>query len=568
MLPIKFNKDNFTCLIYIVILSCVHYSFASTDKEIDSLKKQLTHHDKDDILKVDLLNETGYEYWIVNPNQSILYGKRALKLSKKLNYEKGIAFANRVIGVAFWAQGHQDEALQYLIASQNTYKKIKDTEGVTNTILNIGMVYADLEQYDKSLNYYNKAVQKFMSLELTGRVATTFTKMGTIFINQDRIEEAKKYLNNALEIHTKNNFMYGIAEAHNRLGLLYIKKNQRTQAYYHIHRSMLLGEQILDIDGLTSNYILLGKIQRLDNDLELAEKNLNKGLKKAKNNHLKKQELAAYKELKELRKQQNEPEKALVFSDLYIKLKDSIFNMEKSKQIAYLEFENQLQKKEKEVQLLKTKEKIDKLINYILIIGIIIILLIIYIVFKSFKKDKELLQKDQQLLISNNALSKKALENSQLKQKQLKRQLNFKNKELTSYALNFVKKNEISQQLLEKLTSIKNVHAEERDLLINETIEIIKRNLSTDKDWEDFKMIFEKVHTNFYSKLIAKHPDLKNNDLKICSLTRLNLNIKETANILGISPESVKTARYRLRKKLELKPKQEIITYLIDIENS
>ncbi|WP_188112154.1 tetratricopeptide repeat protein [Aquimarina sp. RZ0] len=531
------------------------------------MKKKLSLHHKDDRLKVDVLNEIGYEYWIINPDQSISYGKKALVLSKKLRYQKGIAFANRVIGVAFWAQGYQNEALQYLIKSQNAYEKIEDTEGIANTNLNIGMVYADLEQYEKSLNYYNMAIHKFTSLDLTDRVATTFTKMGSIFIIQNRLEEAKKYLNNALDIHTQNNFTYGIAEAHNRLGLFYIKENKKTQAYYHINTSMLLGQKILDIDGLTSNYILLGKIHRLDNDLELAEKNLRKGLEKAEENNLKKQELAAYEELKELKKQQNNPAAALLFSDRYIKLKDSIFNIEKAKQIAYLEFENQLQKKEKEVQLLRTKEKIDKLINYALLTGIFIIFLIIYFVFKSFKKNKELLQKDQELLITNNALAQQALENSKLKQKQLKQQLNSKNKELTSYALNFVKKNEISQQLLDKLISMKAIPVEKRDLVINETIEIIKRNLSTDKDWEDFKMVFEKVHTDFYSKLIARHPNLKNNDLKICSLTRLNLNIKETASILGISPESVKTARYRLRKKLGLQPKQEIVTYLIDIEN-
>jgi len=81
-------------------------------------------------------------------------------------------------------------------------------------------------------------------------------------------------------------------------------------------------------------------------------------------------------------------------------------------------------------------------------------------------------------------------------------------------------------------------------------------------------MVFEQVHTDFYAKLISKHPDLRTNDLKICSLTRLNLNIKETASILGISPASVKTARYRLRKKLQLEPNQEIISYLINLENN
>ncbi len=40
--------------------------------------------------------------------------------------------------------------------------------------------------------------------------------------------------------------------------------------------------------------------------------------------------------------------------------------------------------------------------------------------------------------------------------------------------------------------------------------------------------------------------------MKLCALIKLQLNLKESAAVLGISPESVKTARYRLRKKLDI----------------
>ena len=78
----------------------------------------------------------------------------------------------------------------------------------------------------------------------------------------------------------------------------------------------------------------------------------------------------------------------------------------------------------------------------------------------------------------------------------------------------------------------------------------IKQHANIDRNWEDFKRYFEEVHTDFYNNLKLKHPDLSPNDLKICSLTRLNLNIKETASILGISPESAKTAPLQAPKKV------------------
>ncbi|UOB16693.1 tetratricopeptide repeat protein [Abyssalbus ytuae] len=560
--------NQFIVSVFLGILFVTHVGFASDkNKKIDSLKNCLSSHFVENSEKVDLLNEIGYEYWIINPNESVKYGNQALELSEQLNYKSGLARSKRIIGVAHWAQGNLNSGLQYLMESHEVYSNLKDAEGQANTMLNIGMIYADLDLYEMAFRNYNEAINKFTSLNLNSRIATAYTKMAGIFINQGKLEEAKKYLLYSLEIHKQNNFKYGIAEVHSKLGSLYLKKNDTELAYSHIQLSMLLGEQILDIDGLINNYILLGRINRINNQLAVANKDINVALSRAKENHLKKYELMAYDELSQLKKLQGKPEEALQYIHLYIKLKDSLFNIQKAKQIAYLEFENQLQKKEREVVMLKSKDRTDKLIKFMLFVVIVLILLITFIFYKNHKKNKELLQKEQQLLGSKNELAKHALENSKLKEKELIQELEFKNKELTSYAINFLQKNEILQSIQDKVNLMEKKLGEALPELKQLKV-TIRKYLSVDKEWEDFKIVFEKVHGNFYSKLLARHPDLKANDLKICSLTMLNLNIKETAGIMGISPESAKTARYRLRKKLRLKPGQEILNYLIEVEKS
>ncbi|MBQ0732861.1 tetratricopeptide repeat protein [Aquimarina celericrescens] len=562
---------NLTVGIVIGVLFSLNLTYAvEKTKTIDSLLQQLNLHKENDMARVDLLNAIGFEYWIINANESIVFGKKALRLSSTLSYVDGLAKANRIIGVAHWAQGNLNRALEYLNTSHEFYKKIQDRTGLANTRLNIGMVYADLKEYEKALHHYEQAINEFTALGLKGRIATTFTKIGTILIEQHKDAEALQYLTDALQMHIANNFTYGIAEAHNRLGVLYLHKNEIEQASYHIKKSMELGSVVNDIDGLTNNLIIYGKILRLSDHLDQAVIKLNKGLELAKENNLKKYELSAYDELKELKKQQYKPEEALLFYDKYVTLKDSLFNSEKSKQIAYLEFENELDRKDKELLALKAQEKKDSLIKIILILGFIIISICGYIIFiiskQRAKKSKELSAKNQELLESAYILTQKDLENSELKQQELKRQLDFKNKELTSYTLNFIKKNEVVQQLKSTIQDIKKSSSIEEDKLIADLNKIIRKNLSIDRDWEDFTRFFEDAHQGFYTKLKSKHQDLSTNDLKICSLVRLNLNIKETASILGISPESVKTARYRLRKKLGLDPQQEILTYLLQLE--
>jgi AraC family transcriptional regulator, chitin signaling transcriptional activator len=40
--------------------------------------------------------------------------------------------------------------------------------------------------------------------------------------------------------------------------------------------------------------------------------------------------------------------------------------------------------------------------------------------------------------------------------------------------------------------------------------------------------------------------------MQLCAYVKLNLNTKEIARLMNITPESVNTHRYRLRKKLAL----------------
>lgn len=543
---------------------CINLTFATQkSKKIDSLRNLAEAYMDEDTIKVNLLNTIGYEYWIMDANESINFGSKALQLAEKLSYPKGIARANRVVGVAYWAQGNLTQALLFLNNAYKAYESIHDKEGIANSTLNIGMVYADLKEYKKAQQYYERAINEFTALGLKGRIATTFTKIGTMLVEQRKYEEALKYLTDALKMHTDTNFTYGIAEAHNKLGILYLYKNEIEQAYYHINRSKDLGSKVSDTDGLTNNLILHGKILRLSGKLDEAVKEISMGLRLAKENNLKKYELFAYEELKEIKKLQSKPEEAYYFYDKYIVLRDSLFNLEKSKQIAYIEFANELEKKDKELVSFKAQEKKDDIIQLILVLSVIIITIsgcFIYII--SVQRAK----KSSQLAVNKKELLKKELENSELKQKELKQQLDFKNKELSTYTLNFIKKNEIVQNIQQTIQKIKKSPSVEKTKLIADLNKIVRKNISIDKDWEDFSRFFEDAHQGFYVSLKSKHPDLSTNDLKICSLIRLNLNVKEMAGILGISPDSARTARYRLRKKLQLAPEQEIFSYLVQLE--
>ncbi|WOD44073.1 tetratricopeptide repeat protein [Hwangdonia lutea] len=535
-----------------------------SQQKIDSLKTVLANQTSKSETYVDLVNALGYNYWIVDPNESLKYGKQALNLADSLNYLSGKSKANRVLGVAYWSQGNHLDAIKHLNDALEQNKNLNDAEGVANTTLNLAMVYAALDEDEKALAMYDDAITQFTALNLESRIATTYTKIGSVYIKQGRLYDAKEYLTNALKMHTKANFNYGIAEAHNRLGILYVEQGEKEQAYYHIEKSIVYGRKVNDTDGMTSNLIQYGKLLMLDKAFDTAEQHLVLAIKRAKEHNLKRYELEAYKALKELKKQEGKPEEALGYYDKYVALKDSIFNSEKTMRISALEFNNQIEAKEKELELLAEKERTNNTIKWSLIVGLVGLMFFTIFYFLNFKKR---IAQRRELQITKEEFNKTELENAKLKQHELTQELEYKNKELTSYTLNFVQKSELFQQLKEKIEALKTATPKQHDRIIRELNQVVKQHINIDRNWEDFKRYFEEVHTGFIAQLKEKHPNLSTNDLRICALTRLNLNIKESATILGITPESVKTARYRLRKKLNLEPNQELLSYFLKLEN-
>ena len=155
-----------------------------------------------------------------------------------------------------------------------------------------------------------------------------------------------------------------------------------------------------------------------------------------------------------------------------------------------------------------------------------------------------------------------------LQEMQLQQELEAKNKQLASYAINFIRKNELIESLKANLAQLKKGPHLDSTRQLNDMNRLLESSGQIDREWEDFKRQFEEVHKDFYKMLKDHYPSLTNSELKLCTLLKLNMNAKEAAAIMGISPDSVKKARHRLRKKLALAPEMNLVDHIISMENN
>ncbi|HMR18126.1 MAG TPA: hypothetical protein PKA53_02400, partial [Sphingobacterium sp.] len=116
---------------------------------------------------------------------------------------------------------------------------------------------------------------------------------------------------------------------------------------------------------------------------------------------------------------------------------------------------------------------------------------------------------------------------------------------LNSFAENIQEKNRLIENLEERLGRN---HLMDNSVLVQLQQSIIL----TEEDWQDFKILFEQVHSGFLYRLKEKHPIISPAETRYLSLAKLHFSTKEMAAALGVSNQSIRTNWYRIRKKLDL----------------
>lgn len=117
----------------------------------------------------------------------------------------------------------------------------------------------------------------------------------------------------------------------------------------------------------------------------------------------------------------------------------------------------------------------------------------------------------------------------------------------TEYLENKNKQISILENELEviKITTSRHLNDEKRKLQ-----EMLSTHLMTDENWNAFKREFINQYTDFYNAIMENFPELKESNLKIIMLQKLDFNNYEMSNLLGVTIDAVKKSKQRLKKKL------------------
>ncbi|MBW7912184.1 MAG: tetratricopeptide repeat protein [Taibaiella sp.] len=535
----------FTAPLLLLLFLYSRYPGAQTiPKKLDSLKSKLTSAAAD-TNKVLLLCEISLNYYQADPEEGIVYGRKALALAKKLRYDYGIIKSHNVIARCYAIRNNYPEALLHFKSALAGAERMKSPRMIAILSVSLGAVYSDKGEYEKALDYLMKAKRSYEEAGIDNTLSL-YNNIGYLHFKQKKYREALKWYLAGIESGKR---IDGATDEKIRLysnaGSTYIGVDNYDSALIYLYTALEKQEKSGDLRGsaVTSNAIadaylaiVINAPANLSDSLHENKKNLEKAYRRMQQSMTLSRELGLkdlvlevysnYVDYYELQKNYID---AYKYYHRYILLRDSLRDINEEKRFAKIEAEF----------LFTHKTDSLKYLNSI--------------------KDRKLEQRRTErnglvvlaamiagmslLFVNRQKLKRKMAEQTAKNIRERAQQ------HIDSLARSISEKNELIERVsaeLEKRVKTGEVAGSEYDLLH----EMKQAILLTDQQWETFKNDFEKIHKGYITRLREKIPDITPAETRFFVLSKLRLSNKEMAGMLGISTQAIRVMKHRIMKKL------------------
>ena len=469
-----------------------------------------------------------------------------LSVSQKLNYRYDEVLY--MLSVACYQTDRLSKALQYIEESIELQKNDPDKVKVAETLSFYANILDYTGDYETALEALSKAMALQRKFKNKSSLSFTYMRMGNIYRKFLKgSDRSLIYYNKALKLSMETGNDYMIASSYGCLANAYLyKKNHTASADYYLKASAIF-EKTGNRHYLATALLGLGTVYReLDKDKESADC-LKKALTVIKGSHNLSLETSLSLNLAITFLKTDDVRNAMKYYNRSITLIKKV----KDKTLAsklYQGFSEVYAQKNDFEKAYSHFKKYHDLYSEI------------------FREESDRVNKILKLKLEKEKSEKEA-EIYKLKTRELQYEIEMKTKELNAMASYLSQKNEFVKNLVENVKSdFSELKLEEKiGSFIGKAVKKAESASSINDDLKRFEGELDKFSFEFIEKLSKKYASLTRVELKICSMIKINLSTKEIANLLYLSVRTVENHKYRIAKKLKIKPSQNFITFLNSI---
>lgn len=526
-------------------------SAQTTQQKIDSLKQVLLVA-KDDTNKVLLLAELSLEYSKINLDTSRAFATQALTLSEKKQYSYGQLKANNLIGRSYALQNNIPFALRYYNTALTIARSQKNPARIAAMAVAISALYTQNADWDKSYQYLMVAKEAYEKAGIP-YPNSLYINMGYYYTAREDHKEAISWFKKAVENEEKKTTPGpDLAQLYGNIGGELIILNEYHNALSYLYKALELNTAMGNDKGIAFNlsgigtayagaYGNYGKLPDSMKDgrklLAKAERYLLDALQLNNKIGLRDNKLDIYNWLSFVGEKKQDYKQAFIWQAAYTKLKDSIKGADVQKEIAHVEAEFRVQKTTdslkytsglKDIEIKRNKLQRNAVIALILMTGLITVMFI----------NRQKLKHHNKLIIVE--AEKKRVEELARTQ-------------LAEFTSSIQEKNRLIEQFTAEIEKYQALPCSNELPGRADYLDTLRRSvILTDEQWAEFQALFEKVDPGYIGRVRTKFPDITAAEMRFVLLTKLGLNNKEMAAMLGVSNDAVRVSKYRLLKKIQL----------------
>lgn len=538
-----------------LIISCLFVLSGKSQKKADSVQidliiKQFEKLGDNPKKMAEYISEFEHEYLERYSQQLFPYIKKEyddLEKNKSLPLELKFEVIY-LLKTNYYIMGYFDKAAKLSYEMLNIATEVNDSLLLYYSYSSVADIEVEMGNEESALDFLLLA-KKYATIHKEAH-AQTYIDLGRLYLYMPEFELAKENILRGTELAKESEDYFQLAYGYSVLMDYYTLTEELDTAlkYYSKVDSVIKSSHFLETSGLLVNVsIRAANIYKTKGEYEKSGEYFEQVYRIAQEANDRYTLSVIYDDWSDLEALKGNYSKSLDLFKQHATLQDSIFNETSINQINTLKTTYEVEKKDLEIQASKEKEKYARHQFWlVLICGLIFVTALIILAFFLQSKLKAARLK-QKLITEKNRTAKIEVES-------LEREVQLKNNELADLFLHQYEKATLLNDVIETV-----------DASSGKLKKALHEQQDKKQDWINFKAHFDQVHEGFFDKLNELSPDLTPKDIRFCAYIRMNLTSKEIAIMLGISHRTVQGIRSRVRKKLKLDSKGDIVKFLMDL---
>ena len=472
------------------------------------------------------------------PDSAFLVLKKLYHDAQAKNDKKTIGICLQQMGEICSTQGHFAQSLDYYQQAYKIYSQLGNRGLIADNFNDMGNVYYQNMDKGSSRKQYDQALRLYKALDNKVGLGETYGNIGHLYEKEQRYDSAFYYQHNALIAYKNADNKQGMAKIYENLGSIFEDLVRYDSARYYFDHSLELyqtvNNKVSSIEVINNIGDILRKTGNYKEGMMYSRKALQMSLD-TKNEY---QQASAYRDIAKVFNLTGVKDSAFYYLELSRKHLLNIYSDQNNRQMSFLKIIYDTDKKNDEIAALENGRKINTIIT-IAIVVVVSLLVVMGLLTISRQRLK---------LRENIAIAEK---NEQINLAQ-QEQLELKSKELTTHTLQVIQHNHFLENMRSKIEEMIKEEKRDQKKQLQQLVKQIGQKINQDQQWKDFTSMFEQLHQSFFDNLKTHCENLTVNDMRLIALIKMNMNSKDMAAIFGISQDSLRVSRYRLRKKLNL----------------